>query len=325
MRVSRRRLVGLIGSVTALPLNSLKIFAQSYPSRPVRIVVGTSPGGPQDLLSRLISQWLSERLGQPFIVDNRPGAGTNIATEVVVRAPPDGHTLLSIAPSSAINATLYEKLPFNFVRDVSPVAVIVKQPQVMVVHPSVPAETLADFIAYCRTNPGRLNMASSGIGTGPHLAGELFKLMSAVDMVHVPYRGAGPATADLIAGLVQVMFVASVAAMEHIKARTLRALAVTSATRSNLLPNTPAVGEFIPGYEASVWFGIGAPKSTPAEVIETLNREINAGLVNPQLRARLTELGGGEVISSPAEFAKLIFEETTKWAAVIKSLGIKAD
>jgi tripartite-type tricarboxylate transporter receptor subunit TctC len=297
--------------------------AQTYPSRPIHIIVGVAPGSVQDVLSRLIGQWLSERLGQPVIIDNHPGAGTNLATEAVVRAPADGYTLLSVGPSAAINATLYGKLSFNVIRDLAPVATFVHQAQVVVVNPSVPAKTIPEFIAYNKANPRKINLASSGTGTGNHLAGELFNMLAGVEMVHVPYRGAGPAMTDLIGGQVQVMFVAPVAAVEHIAAGKIRALAVTSAARVDAMPSLPPVAEFVPGYESTAWFGIMAPKDTPAEIVSKLNQEINAGLTDPALRAKIDGLGGGVAVNSPKNFGKLIASETEKWGKVVKFAGLK--
>jgi tripartite-type tricarboxylate transporter receptor subunit TctC len=277
----RRQFLHLAAGVAALPVVSRIAWAQTYPTRPVRIVVGVAPGSVQDILARLIGQWLTERLGQPFVIDNRPGAATNIATEAVVRAPADGYTLLSMGPSASINATLYDKLNFNLIRDIAPVATLVHQSQLVLVNPSIPAKTLPEFLAYAKANPGKINMASSGIGTGNHMAGELFKMMAGVDLVHVPYRGTGPATTDLIVGQVQVMFTAPVGMLDYIKAGTLRALAVTTA-KSEALPELPPVAAFVPGYESGVWFGIGAPKATPAAIVERLNQEINAGLADPK-------------------------------------------
>jgi len=299
--------------------------AQAYPSRPVRIVVGVTAGSAQDVLSRLIGQWLSERLGQPFVVENRPGAATNHATEAVVRAPADGYTLLSVGPSSAINTTLYDKLGFKVMRDLVPVASLVHQAQLVVVNPAVPAKTIPEFIAYNKANPHKVNLASSGVGTGNHLAGELFNMLAGVAMVHVPYRGAGPAMIDLVGGQVQVMFVTPVVAVEHIAARKIRALAVTTATRADTVPELPAVAEFVPGYESTVWFGLMAPKGTPAEIVLRLNREINAGLTDPGLRGKIDALGGGIAAGSPADFGKLIAAETEKWGKVVKFAGIKPD
>jgi tripartite-type tricarboxylate transporter receptor subunit TctC len=325
MKLPRRNFLRLAAGAAALPALARIARAETYPSRPVRIVVGLAPGGANDIVARLMGQWLSERLGQPFIIENRPGAGTNIATEMVVRAPPDGYTLLFVSATSAINATLYERLNFNFIRDIAPVASIATNPLVMEVHPSVPAKTVPEFIAYAEANPGKINMASPGIGTTPHLAGELFKMRAGVDMVHVPYRGGGPALTDLLGGQVQVYFPGTVSSIEYIKTGRLRALAVTAATRSEALPDLPTVGEFVPGYEASNWFGVGAPKATPAAIVELLNKEINASLADPKLKARLTDLGGTPLVGSPADFGKLIAEETEKWGKVVKFTGIKAD
>ncbi len=326
MTFSRSQFLRLAAGAAVLPAAShfglTNTWAQAYPSRPVRIVVGVAAGSANDILARLIGQWLSDRLGQPFIIENRPGAATNIATEAVVRAPADGYTLLMFAPSSAINATLYNKLNFVFVRDIAPVASLVRQTQVMLVHPSVPARTVSEFIAHAKANPGRINMASSGNGTSLHIAGELFKMMAGVDLAHVPYRGGAPALTDLLAGQVQVMFPVPSSSIEYIRQGTLRPLAVTTATRWEALPNIPTVGEFVPGYEASTWFGIGAPRNTPADIIEKLNKEINAGLVDRKIKARIDDLGGGAFASSPNEFGKLIADETEKWAKVVKFAGI---
>jgi tripartite-type tricarboxylate transporter receptor subunit TctC len=324
-KLPRRNFLRLAAGAAALPALARIARAETYPSRPVRIVVGLAPGGANDIVARLMGQWLSERLGQPFVIENRPGAGTNIATEMVVRAPPDGYTLLFVSATSAINATLYERLNFNFIRDIAPVASIATNPLVMEVHPSVAAKTVPEFIAYAKANPGKINMASPGIGTTPHLAGELFKMRAGVDMVHVPYRGGGPALTDLLGGQVQVYFPGTVSSIEYIKTGRLRALAVTAATRSEALPDLPTVGEFVPGYEASNWFGVGAPKATPAAIVEQLNKEINASLADPKLKARLTDLGGTPLVGSPADFGKLIAEETEKWGKVVKFTGIKAD
>jgi tripartite-type tricarboxylate transporter receptor subunit TctC len=326
MNLPRRQFLRLTAvGAAALPATLRVTWAQNYPTRPVRIIIGAPPGGPTDTSARLIGQWLSERLGQPFIIDNRPGAGTNIGTEAVVRAPADGHTLLLVSTANAINATLYDKLNFNFIRDIAPVASIIRQPFVLLVHPSVPAKTVSEFIDYAKANPGKLNMASAGNGTGTHVAGELFKMMAGVNMVHVPYRGAAPAMTDLIAGQVQVMFIVPVTAIEHIKAGKLRALAVTTATRSEALPDIPTVGDFVPGYQASAWFGIGVPNNTPAEIVDKLNREINAALADLKIKARFAAEGGGQLALSPADFGKLIVEETEKWAKVVKVAGIKPE
>jgi tripartite-type tricarboxylate transporter receptor subunit TctC len=289
------------------------------------MIVPFAPGGTSDILARLMGQWLSERLGQPFVIENRPGANSNIGTEAVVRAPSDGYTLLLVTAAAAINATFYEKLSFNFIRDITAVAGIVRVPSVMVVNPSVPATTVPEFIAYAKSKPGKTTMASAGKGAPSHLAGELFKTMAGVDMVHVPYRGGGPAVTDLIAGQVQVVFPTIVESIEYIRASRLRALAVTTATRSDALPDIPTVGEFLPGYEASGWFGIGAPKSTSSEVVDQLNKQINEGLADPKMKARLADLGGTVLPGSPADFGKHIAEETEKWAKVIRSANIKPE
>ena|SRR5262245_4354274 len=325
MDFSRRTFLHLAASAAILPALSPTASAQSYSSHPVRIVVGAAPGGAFDILARLMGQWLSEQLAQPFVIENRPGAGSNIATEGVVRAPADGHTLLLVSGANAINATLHDRLNFNFIRDIAPVASIVRQPQVMLVHPSFPAKTVPDFIAYARANPGKINMASAGNGTGPHLAGELFKMMTGINMVHVPYRGGAPALADLIAGQVQVIFIGPIEVIEQIRDGRLRALAVTTVTRSAELPDLPTVGDFVAGYESSGWFGIGAPKNTPAEVIGKLNSKINAALADPTIKARLTDLGTTPLPGSPADFGKLITEETEKWGKVIRVGNIKPD
>ena len=325
MKLSRRTFLHLAAGAAAIPAGSRFAWAQTYPTRPVRLIVRTPPGGPQDILARLIGQWLSERLGQPFIIESRPGAGTNIGTEAVVKAPPDGYTLLLINAASAINATLYDKLNFNFMRDIAPIAGITREPLVMQVNPSVPAKTVPEFIAYAKANPGKLNMASGGNGAPSHIAGELFKMMTGVNMVHVPYRGAAPALTDLLGGQVQVYFGPMPASIEHIKAGKLRALAVTTATRSDVLPDVPTVGEFLPEYEASTWYGIGAPKNTPVEIIEKLNKEINAALADPKMKARLADLGGTVFSGSPANFGKFIADETEKWAGVVKFAGLKPE
>src|SRR5262250_35570 len=325
MKLPRRNFLHLAAGAVALPGVSRVAWAQAYPSRPVRLIVPAPAGGSFDITARLMGQWLSERLGQPFVIENRPGAGTNIGTEAVVRAPADGYTLLLVGTPNAINATLYDKLNYNFIRDIAPIAGIIREPNVMVLNPSVPAKTVPDFIAYAKANPRKINMASSGNGSSPHMAGELFKMMAGIDMVHVPYRGGGPALTDLLAGQVQVYFPTTVASIGYIRAGRLRALAVTAATRSDALPDIPTVGEFLPGYEASTWYGVGAPKGTPAEIVEKLNKEINAGLADPTMKARLADLGGDVLALSPADFGKLIAEETAKWAKVIRALNIKAD
>ena len=321
----RRQFLHLAAGAATLPAVSHIARAQTYPARPVRLIVPFPAGGPTDVVARLMGQWLSDRLGQPFIIENRPGAGSTIATEAVVRAAADGYTLLSASTSSAINATLYDNLKYNFIRDIAPVATITSQPSVMVVHPSVPAKTVPEFIAHAKANPGRINMASPGIGTSPHVAGELFKIMAGIDIMHVPYRGGAPAYTDLLAGQVQVMFSVTISTIEYIRAGKLRALAVTTATRSQELPDIATVSDFLPGYEASQWFGIGVPRNTPAEIVEKLNKEINAGLADPKINARLADLGGVALPGSPAEFGKLIAAETEKWGKVIRAANIKAE
>jgi len=325
MKLPRRQFLHLAAGAAALPAVSRVAKAQTYPARPVRLIAPFAPGGASDILARLMGQWLSERLGQPFVIENRPGAGSNIGTEAVVHAAPDGYTLGLFGAPSAINATLYDKLNFNFVRDIAPVAGIIRGPYVIVVNPSVPAKTVPELIAYAKANPRKLNMASPGTGTGPHIAGELFKMMAGVDMVHVPYRGTGPSLTNLIGGQVQVTFEATPASIGYIRAGTLRALAVTTTRRSEALPDIPTVAEFVPGYEASAWFGVGAPKATPAEIVEKLNKEINAGLADPKIEARLANLGGDVLALSPADFGKLIADETEKWGKVIRALNIKAE
>jgi tripartite-type tricarboxylate transporter receptor subunit TctC len=325
MKLPRRKFLHLAAGAAALPAVPRLAWAQAYPARPVRLIAPFAPGGASDILARLIGQWLSERLGQPFVIENRPGAGSNIGTEAVVHAAPDGYTLGLFGAPSAINATLYDKLNFNFVRDIAPVAGIIRGPYVIVVNPSVPAKTVPELIAYAKANPRKLNMASPGTGTGPHIAGELFKMMAGVDMVHVPYRGTGPSLTNLIGGQVQVTFEATPASIGYIRAGTLRALAVTTTRRSEALPDIPTVAEFVPGYEASAWFGVGAPKATPAEIVEKLNKEINAGLADPKIEARLANLGGDVLALSPADFGKLIADETEKWGKVIRALNIKAE
>jgi tripartite-type tricarboxylate transporter receptor subunit TctC len=325
MKLPRRNFLHLAASAAALPAVSRVARAQTYPSRPVRLIAPFAPGGSSDILARLMGQWLSERLGQPFVIDNRPGAASNIGTEAVVRASPDGYTLLMVGGWNAINATLYDKLNFNFSRDIAPVAGIVRALNVMVINPSFPAKSVPEFIAYAKANPGKISMASVGIGSGPHLYGELFKMMAGVDMVHVPYRSGGPALTDLLGGQVQVYFASTVASIEYIRAGRLRALAVTTATRSDALPGIPTVGEFVPDYEASTGYGVGAPKATPAEIIDKLNKEINAGLADPKMQARLADFGGTPLVVSPADFGRHIADETEKWARVIRAANIKAD
>jgi tripartite-type tricarboxylate transporter receptor subunit TctC len=323
MKLPRRNFLQLAAGAAALPTVSHFAYAQAYPSRPVRIVAPTGPGGGPDILARLIGPWLSERLGQPFVIDNRPGGGTNIGTEAVVRASPDGYTLLLASTTSAIDATLYEKLNFNFIRDIAPVATIIRQPLVMVVHPSFPGKTVPEFIAYAKANPGKINLGSPGIGTPGHVAGELFKMMAGVDLVHVPYRGGGPVMTDLLGGQVQVLFGSTSLTMEQIRAGKSRPLAVTTATRWEGLPNIPTVADFLPGYEASAWNGVGVPKGTPAEIVDKLNKEINAALADPNMKVRFADLGGTVLAGSPADFGKLIAEETEKWGKVVRAANIK--
>ena len=321
----RRKFLYLAAGAAALPTLPRVASALDYPTRPVRIIVGLAAGGPTDIFARLIGQWLQQRLGQPFIVEYRPGAGTNTATESVVRAPPDGYTLLMIGPSSAINATLYDNLTFVFLRDITAVAGIMRYPQVVVVHPSVPVETIPQLIAYAKAHPGGINMVSSGVGAADHLAGELFKSMTGVNMIHVPYRGIAPALVDLIAGRAQIGFPGVASSIEHIRNGTLRALAVTTETRSELLPDLPTVSDFVPGYEASVWLGVGAAKGTSSEIVEKLNKEIDAGLVDSTIKARITGAGASVLAGSSAEFGGLIAAETEKWAKVIRAANIKGE
>src|SRR5262245_48263717 len=325
MKLPRRQFLHLAAGAATLPALSRISWAQAYPARPVRIIVGFAPGGGVDIIARLIGQWLSERLGQQFIIENRQGAGTNIATEVVVRAPPDGYTLLLVNAANSFTATLYDKLNFNFIRDIAPVAGIMAASSVMMVHPSVPAKTVPEFIAYAKANPGKINMGSGGVGSPSHVAGELFKMMAGVDLVHVPYRGIAPALTDLMAGQLQVYFGALTSSIEYIKAGRLRALAVTTAKRSEALPDLPTVSEFVPGYEASQWYGLGVAKNAPTEIIDRLNKEINVALADPNMKTRLADLGGTVLAGSPAEFGKLIVEATEEWGKVIKSTGIKAE
>jgi tripartite-type tricarboxylate transporter receptor subunit TctC len=321
----RRQFLHLAAATAAQPALSAIARAQAYPTRPVRIIVGFPAGGSADLHARLMGQWLSERLGQQFVVENRQGAGGNIGTEAVVRAPADGYTLLLAATPNAINATLYDRLNFNFIRDIAPVAGIVHGPQVMVMHPAHPTRTVPDFIAYAKANPGKVNMASGGIGSPGHLAGELFKIMTGVNLVHVPYRGEGPALTDAISGQVQLLFVSASPSLEFIRAGKLRALAVTTATRSPALPDVPTIAEAVPGYEARAWAGMGAPKGTPSEIIQKLNDHINAGLASPGIKARYADLGLTPLVLSPSDFGKFIADETEKWGKVVKFVGIKAD
>lgn len=321
MNLARRRFVQLAAGAAVLPTMWGRAFADTYPARAVRIVVGSAAGDLTDVVGRVTAQWLSEQLGQPFVIEDRPGAGSNLGTEMVVRSTADGYTLLMVAASAAINATLYENLSFNFMRDIAPIAGMVRQPQVVVVHPSVPAATIPDFIAYAKANPDKLSFASPGIGTAPHLAGELFKMMSGTNMTHVPYHGAAAALNDMLSGQVQVMITA--AARELVKDGKLRALAVTSAKQSEHAPGLPAVAEFLPGYESSAWFGIGAPKETAVEVVNLLNKEINSGLNDQKIRTRFSELGGDIMRGSSDDFGKFIADETEKWAKVVKFCGAK--
>lgn len=323
MRLCRRRFLQLAMGAAALPTLPRIARAQTYPTRPVRWIVPYA-AGPSDVLARLMGRRLSEQLGQHFVIENRPGGGTNIATEAVVHAPADGHTLLLFGPSSTINATLYDKLNFNFVRDIAPVAAMTRQAQVMVVSPSFPAETVPEFIAHARANPGKINMASVGIGSGQHLAGELFQMMTGVNMVHVPYRGGAAATTDLIAGQVQVMFTSPFGLIESIKAGKLRALAVTTVTRSEALPDLPPVRDFVPGFEVTAWFGVGAPMNTPIGIVDKLNKQFNAALADPGIKARFSDMGAAPFVSSPADFGKFVAHEIEKWAKVIKFAGLKA-
>lgn len=325
MKLPRREFLRLAVGAAALPAAPRIARAQAYPSRPVRIIVGFPPGGPTDIAARPIGQWLSERLGQQFVIENRPGAGSNIGTEAVVRAPPDGYTLLLAYSSNAINATLYDKLNFNFIRDIAPVASISRETTVMVVNPTFPAKTVPEFVAYAKANPSKINFASGGNGTPPHVVGELFKMVTGLNLVHVPYRGGAPAISDLLGGQVQVMFASPTISIEHIRASKLRALAVTTATRSEALPDVPTVGDFLSGFEASVWLGVGAPKNTPTEIIDRLNKEVNAALADPKMKARLADLGSTVLGGSPSDFGKLIAAETEKWAKVIRAANIKAE
>jgi tripartite-type tricarboxylate transporter receptor subunit TctC len=325
IKFPRRTFLRLAAGAAALPAVSRLAWAQAYPSRPVRILVGLAAGSSSDILTRLMAQWLSERLGQQVVVENRPGAGTNIATEAVVRSAPDGYTLLAITPGNAINATLYEKLNFVFLRDIVPIASFMRTPNVMLVNPSIPAKSVPEFIAYAKAQPGKISYASAGTGTASHMAVELFKMMAGIDMVHVPYRGGGPALTDLIGGQVQVMFPGTTAAIEYIRAGTLRALAVTTATRAEVLPDIPTVGEFVTGYEASLLDGLGAPRSTPAEIVRKLNQEVNVALADPKLKARLADLGGLTLPGSAADFGKLMADETEKWDKVVRAANIKAE
>ncbi len=325
MKSPRRRFLHLAVGAAALPALSRVAEAQSYPTRSVRIVVGFTAGGSTDIGARLIGQWLQDRLGQPFVIENRPGAGTNIATESVVRAPPDGYTLLMVGPSSAVNATLYDKLSFVFLRDIAPVASLIRQPQLMLANPSVAAKTVPELIAYAKANPGKITMASAGIGSTGHLVGEFFKMTAGVNLVHVPYRGAGPALTDLLGGQVMTSFAGISGSIEYVRTGKLRALAVTTTTRSEALPDVPTVSEFVPGFEAGDWLGIGAPRNTPAEIIDRLNKEVAAALADPKIKARFADLGGTPLVLTPSEFGKLVADETEKWAKVIRAANIKPE
>jgi tripartite-type tricarboxylate transporter receptor subunit TctC len=325
MKLPRRKFLLLAAGAAALPAAARSASAQAYPTRPVRIVVGFAAGGSTDIGARVIGRWLHERLGQPFVIENRPGAGTNVATESVVRAPPDGYTLLMVGPSSAVNATLYDKLNFVFLRDIAPVASLIRQPQIMLANPSVTAQTVPELIADAKANPGKITMASAGVGSAGHLVGELFKMMAGVDFVHVPYRGAGPALADLLGGQVLISFAGIAGSIEHVRSGKLRALAVTTAARSPALPDVPTVSEFVPGFEAGDWLGLGAPKKTPAAIVDKLNSEIAAALADPKITARFADLGGTPLALTPAEFGKLLADETEKWAKVIRAAHIKPE
>jgi tripartite-type tricarboxylate transporter receptor subunit TctC len=325
MRLPRRQFLHLVAGAAAIPAVSRSARAQAYPAKPVRLIVGFTAGGAPDILARLLAQWLSDQMGQPFVVENRSGAGSNIATEAVINAPADGYTLLLVSLANTVNAALYDKLNYNFIRDIAPVASISRDPFCLEVSPSFPAQTISKFIAYAKANPGKINYASAGNGTTPHMAGELFKIMVGVDMVHVPYRGSPPALTDLLGGQVQAMFAPLPSSIEYVKTGKLRALAVTTAARSEALPDIPTVGDFVPGYEASAFYGVGAPKDTPAEIVGRLNKEINAGLADSKLKARFAELGTSVSVGLPSDFGKLIAEATEKWAKVVKFAGIKAD
>jgi tripartite-type tricarboxylate transporter receptor subunit TctC len=325
MKLRRRQFLHLAAGAATLPAASRIAQAQTYPTRPVRLIVAVAAGGGADIVTRLMGQWLSERLGQQFIVENRPGGGTNIGTEMVVHAAADGYTLLQVNLAHAINATLYDKLNYNFLRDIAPVAGIVGVSNVVEIHPSVPAKTLPEFIAYAKANPGKINMGSAGNGSSSHMAGELFKMLAGVNLVHVPYRGQGPAMTDLLGGQLQVIFATTPGTTEYVRIGKLRALAVTTRVRAEALPDVPTVADFVPGYEASQWYGFGAPKNTPPEIIERLNKAVNAALADPKMKARLADFGGTVMPGSPADFGKLIAEETEKWGKVVKFAGIKAD
>jgi tripartite-type tricarboxylate transporter receptor subunit TctC len=325
MKLHRRKFLQLAGAVAASPGLLRRAAAEDYPARPVRIIAGFAAGGGVDITARLIGQWLADRLGQSFVVENRPGAGGNIGTEAVVNAAADGYTLLLATVPNAVNASLYEKLNFNFIRDIAPIAGIIRVPMVILLNPSVPAATVPEFIGYAKANPGKINMASAGNGSAPHMAGELFKMMAGVNLVHISYRGQGPALTDLLGGDVQVLFATAPGTTDYVKTGKLRALAVTSAARAEVLPELPTVADFVPGYEASQWYGLAAPKNTPAEIVARLNREINACIADPGMKARLAAIGGEPLPGSSAEFGRLIAEETDKWAKVVRAGGIKPE
>jgi tripartite-type tricarboxylate transporter receptor subunit TctC len=325
MKLPRRHFLHLAVGAAALPAAPRFALAQAYPGRPVHVIAGFAAGGGVDITARLIGQWLSDRLGQTFVIENRPGAGGNIGTETVVNAAADGYTLLLATVPNAVNATLYEKLNFNFVRDIAPVGGIIRVPQVILVHPSVPAKTLPEFIAYAKANPGKVNMASAGNGSAPHMAGELFNVMAGVNLVHVPYRGQGPALTDLLGGQVQVLFATTPGTTDYIKTGKLRALAVTTAAHAEVLPDVPTVAEFVPGYEASQWYGLAAPRNTPPEIVDRLNKEINAALADPKMKARFADIGGEPLTGAPAAFGSLIAAETEKWGKVVRAAGLKPE
>jgi tripartite-type tricarboxylate transporter receptor subunit TctC len=325
MKLPRRHFLHLAVGAAALPAATRFALAQAYPGRPVHVIAGFAAGGGVDITARLIGQWLSDRLGQTFVIENRPGAGGNIGTEVVANAAPDGYTLLLATVPNAVNATLYEKLNFNFIRDIAPIGGIIRVPQVVLVHPSVPAKTIPEFIVYAKANPGKVNMASAGNGSAPHMAGELFNVMAGVNLVHVPYRGQGPALTDLLGGQVQVLFATTPGTTDYIKTGKLRALAVTTAARAEVLPDVPTVAEFVPGYEASQWYGLAAPRNTPPEIVDRLNREINAALADPKMKARFADIGGEPLTGAPAAFGSLIAAETEKWGKVVRAAGLKPE
>jgi tripartite-type tricarboxylate transporter receptor subunit TctC len=324
-KLSRRQFLPLTAVAAAFPAVAPFADAQTYPTRPVHIIAGFAAGGGVDITARLIGQWLSERFGQSFVIENRPGADGNLGTEAVVNALPDGYTLLLATVPNAVNATLYQKLNFNFIRDIAPVAGVIRVPMVVLVHPSVPAKTVPEFITYAKANPGKINMASAGTGSAPHMAGELFNVMAGVNMVHVPYRGQGPALTDLLGGQVQVLFATAPGTTDYIRTGRLRALAVTTTSRAEVLRDLPTVGDFVPGYEANQWYGIGAPQRTPVEIVDRLNKEINAAFGNTAMKARFADVGGEPLAGSPDQFGKFIADETEKWAKVIRFVGMKSE